>query len=114
MILVIGGAASGKLDYVKSLGYSDEQVSDGCIDKRPVVYNLQDLVAEDPSAAPGYYDDLVGKEVVICNEVGSGVIPIARETREAREQTGRLCNRLARVADRVVRIVSGIPMVIKG
>ncbi len=113
MILVIGGAASGKLDYVKSLGYSDSSISDGFIGEEPVVYNLQALVAKDPEKAPGYYDELVGKEIVICDEVGSGIIPATREMRDAREATGRLCNRLAISADSVIRLVSGIPVKIK-
>ena len=114
MILVIGGASSGKTDYVKSLGWDDAQIADGVVDERPVVDSLQKIVAADPQAAVSLYDLLVAKEVVVCDEVGSGIIPATRENREAREQTGRLCNRLAKEATQVVRMVAGIPQVIKG
>jgi len=113
MILVIGGASSGKLDYVKSLGYSREDIADGVLDGRKVVYNLQNIVFRNPDDAPKLLDALLTKEVVVCNEVGGGIIPLQRGDREAREATGRLCIRLARDADRVVRLVCGIPMVIK-
>lgn len=114
MILVIGGAASGKLDYVKSLGYADEQIADGVLDQRPVLANLQDVVAADPASASDLLDQLLQKQVITCDEVGSGVIPATREQREAREQTGRLCVLLAQRATQVVRLVAGIPTVIKG
>lgn len=113
MILVIGGASSGKLDYVKSLGYLREDIADGVLDERKVVYNLQNIVFRSPKDAPELLDALLSKDVVVCNEVGSGIIPLHRKDREAREATGRLCIRLAQSADRVVRLVCGIPMVIK-
>lgn len=113
MILVIGAAASGKLEYVKSLGYSQEDIADGVLDGRKVVYNLQNIVFHDPDGAPELTDALLSKDVVVCNEVGSGIIPLERKDREAREATGRLCIRLAQGADRVVRLVCGIPMIIK-
>ena len=115
MILVVGGLASGKKDYViSSLGYAPEQIADGVVDKRPVVYNLQSIVKEDPSNCLSLLPELMEKEVVICNEVGSGVIPFTPEGRDWREATGRLCINLAKHADKVVRLVCGVPVVIKG
>ena len=58
-------------------------------------------------------DALLGKEVVVCDEVGSGIIPLSARDRQAREATGRLCIQLAARATRVVRLVCGIPTVIK-
>jgi adenosyl cobinamide kinase/adenosyl cobinamide phosphate guanylyltransferase len=63
---------------------------------------------------PALLDSLLAKEVVICNEVGAGIIPASRVERESREATGRLCCQLAQHADRVVRLTAGIPIVIKG
>ena len=60
------------------------------------------------------YDALADKEVVICNEVGSGVIPVERNVRLGREAAGRLCVLLAQKAEAVVRMVCGIPTIIKG
>jgi len=114
MILVVGAIASGKKEYVKSLGYSDSDIADAVLDGRPVLYNLQDMVFFDPEGSGNLYDALLKKEVVICSEVGSGIIPVDDTERKAREATGRLCNRLAQAAERVVRLVFGIPVVIKG
>ena len=113
MILIIGGRASGKLDYVRSLGYQDHQIAHGVLDDRPVLYNLQDLVFADPKASPQLLEALLKKEVVVCHEVGSGIIPAKARDREAREATGRLCNRLAARADQVVRLVCGLPLILK-
>lgn len=113
MILVIGGAASGKRDYVLGLGYQDSQIASAVLDQRPVLDRLQDLVAADKDAANDALETLYSKEVVICDEVGSGVIPAERQEREMREATGRLCNQLASRASKVIRLVAGIPVVIK-
>ena len=113
MILVIGGAASGKYTYLETLGYKPQDISDGVLDDRKVLYGLEKLVAADPEGAEKLLPDLLTKEVVACCEVGSGVIPVRFEQRRAREATGRLCVRLAAQAEKVIRMVAGIPMVIK-
>ncbi|MBQ4637721.1 MAG: bifunctional adenosylcobinamide kinase/adenosylcobinamide-phosphate guanylyltransferase [Clostridia bacterium] len=114
MILIIGSEASGKRTYAKSLGYKESDMAKAVIDDRPVIYALHELVQKDIENAPSLLDELIKKEVVICNEVGSGVIPINKEDRLGREATGRLCVQLAMRAEKVVRMVSGIPNVIKG
>ena len=114
MILVVGGKGSGKKDYVLSLGYDPAQLADGVLDEKPVLLNLQDMVFADIENAPALLPELTKKEVVVCDEVGSGVIPMGKERRLGREATGRLCCRLAQEAEQVVRLVCGIPTVIKG
>lgn len=114
MILIIGGAASGKRTYLESLGYEPEDIADGVLDDRKVLYGLEKLVDADPEGAGALLPVLLQKEVVACCEVGSGVIPIQYEQRRAREATGRLCVLLAARAEKVVRLVAGIPTVIKG
>ena len=114
MILVIGARASGKLAYVRGLGYAQSDIADGALDGRKVVYNLQKLVFADPAGSAALFERLLQKEVVVCDEVGSGVIPVDRAQREAREATGRLCCRLAEGAETVVRLVCGIPTILKG
>lgn len=113
MILVIGAAASGKRAYVESLGFKPEEFADAVLNDLPVMDNLQDLVLEDPAAAGALLTPLLKKEVVICDEVGSGVIPIVAQERLGREACGRLCIQLAKEATRVVRLICGIPKVIK-
>ncbi len=113
MILVIGAAASGKTAFVESLGYTEADMAVGVLDDKPVLTNLQALVWQDPEHALEMFDALCAKDVVICDEVGSGVIPVDPQERAAREQCGRLCVLLAKEATRVVRLVCGIPKIIK-
>lgn len=114
MMLIIGARGAGKLEYAKTLGYGVEDVADGVLDNKPCLQNLQNMVFAHPENALALLPTLLGKELILCDEVGSGVIPVTAGERAAREQTGRLCSRLAAGATRVVRVVCGIPQVIKG
>ena len=115
MVIVVGGYASGKRTYVKSLGYEDVDMSDGVLDERPVLLNLQDLIA----AASGdvqpeaLAQSVADKEVVTCCEVGNGIVPLDPGERAWREQVGRTLNILSERADSVVRMVCGIPVTLK-
>ena len=172
MILIIGSEASGKREYVKSLGYTDDMISECIDDNRPVLYGLHKIVAANPekirntlsrmenlvsenvhsAAVPGgsagestkptaesssaskksaepsakineaadkinpadqWLTNLLAKEVIVCNEVGSGIIPMLASERMYREQTGRLCTMLASHADHVIRLVCGIAVNLK-
>ena len=51
--------------------------------------------------------------VLVSNEVGSGIVPDNTEARRFRDLQGRLNQRIAARADRVVLLVAGLPMVVK-
>lgn len=114
MIVIVGGEGAGKRSFVRSLGYRDEDMADGVLDGRPVIVHAEKLVMADPSSAAALSRALASKEIVVCNEVGSGVIPIDDSARRGREAAGQLCILLAGEAEAVVRMVCGIPCVIKG
>ena len=114
MVLILGGKGAGKRAYARSLGYREDQISTCPEDPVPVLCSLEELVRKDPENALSLVPSLRGKDVVICCEVGSGVIPISSQERFFREQTGRLCVLLAKEAKTVVRIVAGIPQILKG
>jgi len=115
MILVIGGQAAGKRTYVRNhYGYTDQNMADAVINEMPVLYNLQDMVARAPEEADRLKDALLRKEVVIYTEVGSGIVPLDANERAMREAAGRLVNQLARHAECVVRVICGLPQVLKG
>jgi adenosylcobinamide kinase/adenosylcobinamide-phosphate guanylyltransferase len=57
--------------------------------------------------------DVSGPVILVTNEVGLGIVPMNKLARRFRDQSGFLAQRIARVADRVVLCVTGIPMVIK-
>ena len=108
MILVVGGFAAGKRAYVReALGYADNRMSDNIDDDVPVFYGLE--------SQPGTpLEKLLQKDVVLCDEIGCGLVPMDAGERQRREQVGRLCIQLAREADRVIRVVCGVGSDIKG
>ncbi len=116
MILIIGGVASGKRTFARSLGFTEKDFADAVLDDRPAVYNVERLVAQlGPDAdVCALVEALAAKGIVICDEVGSGVVPAEKGARLFRENVGRLCEGLSGRADAVVRCVCGIPMWLKG
>ena len=55
-----------------------------------------------------------GHTVIVSNEVGSGVVPANALARRFRDLQGRLNRAVADAADRVVLVVAGQPMDLKG
>ena len=113
MILIIGGAGQGKLDYVlQKTGYTPDQVAHTPeeAETRPIFDGLERWPDLDEEGLLAVNPDVI----LICDEVGCGVVPVERERRSWREQVGRLCCRLAARAERVERIFCGLPMVLKG
>ena len=115
MILVVGGIASGKRTYARSLGFADSDMSEELSSSCPVLLDAQELVRSEDADAASLVDTLAAtKQVVLCQEVGSGIVPISRGERDWRDRVGALSKNLAERADAVVRMVSGIPQVLKG
>ena len=130
MMLVIGGVASGKRTYARSLGYARDSFAyahaDGAV-RTPgapdapdaahpaaVLVDAQELVRDagaDPVALAARFAE--SHELVLCTEVGSGIVPIDAGERLWRERAGALMRELAQRADTVVRMVCGIPTVLK-
>jgi len=54
-----------------------------------------------------------GPLVLVGNEVGLGIVPENALARRFRDEAGRLHQRLAAIADRVVLTVAGLPMTVK-
>lgn len=52
--------------------------------------------------------------VLVSNEVGSGIVPEYPSGRQFRDLLGELNQRVAAVADHVVLMIAGVPMVLKG
>ena len=52
--------------------------------------------------------------ILVSNEVGLGIVPDNPLARAFRDQAGWLHQRMAQAADRVVLVVAGLPVVIKG
>jgi adenosyl cobinamide kinase/adenosyl cobinamide phosphate guanylyltransferase len=52
--------------------------------------------------------------VLVANEVGSGIVPDNALARRFRDLQGQLNQRLAARADRVILVVAGLPLFVKG
>lgn len=127
MIMITGGAFSGKKDYAKTrFGFPDVDILNGgncslnavfsakCIadyqlivkrlleEKADVQTFTERLCRENPNA------------VVIINEIGAGIIPLEKSDRIWREETGRSGCFIARNSSEVIRLACGIPTTIKG
>lgn len=114
MVLILGGLGAGKRTYAKTLGFSDAEMSNDPRADAPVLVDLEAAVKADPASTEALLPLLLRKKLVLCREVGSGVIPMDPGEREWREATGRLCCALAARADAVVRVVCGVPTALKG
>ena len=113
MILIIGGAGQGKLDYVlQKTGYGPAQVARTPEEARtrPVFAGLEDWPELDEAALLEANPDVI----LICDEVGCGVVPMEAFERQYREITGRILCGIAKKADTVYRVMAGIPVKIKG
>ena len=51
--------------------------------------------------------------VIVSNEVGCGVVPPYRSGRDYRDFLGELNQQIAKVADRVILMVAGLPLTVK-
>ena len=133
MQLVIGGTAQGKKDYVirqlQSRGLNYYVIDEKGIEPDDIPPDTQALVldhlhllirrfgAEGPARA--YLRQVMdlckasGIElIIICDEVGNGVVPLEKEERDYRENVGRIVCSLAQEAASVRRIVCGFSQVL--
>ena len=127
MILVVGGAFQGKLGYAKeAFGLEDADFADGAVCgfddvfEKKGINRLHEYVRrslKEGRNVQGLAKELARRNpraVIICNELGSGVVPADGFDREWREASGRLSCDIAREAEQVHRVVCGIGTVIKG
>jgi adenosylcobinamide kinase/adenosylcobinamide-phosphate guanylyltransferase len=72
--------------------------------------------AIDPEVAAlvGSLRDAASPVVLVANEVGLGLVPETPLGRRFRDEAGRLNQEIAALADRVVFVAAGLPLVLKG
>jgi adenosylcobinamide kinase/adenosylcobinamide-phosphate guanylyltransferase len=78
-----------------------------------LMFNNRDIDAE-TERLEAALDARQAPSVLVSNEVGSGIVPDNAEARRFRDLQGRLNQRIAARADRVVLLVAGLPMIVKG
>jgi adenosyl cobinamide kinase/adenosyl cobinamide phosphate guanylyltransferase len=110
MELYIGGRAQGKTEYVKSTHPGQEariwdefhlwvrqELQEG---KNPEK-DIAEFLKQNPDT------------IIVCDEVGNGIVPMDAFEREYRERLGRILITIAAKADRVERVICGIGQRIK-
>lgn len=113
MILVVGGRGAGKRRYVEELGYSENEIAEAVLDERPVLADLHVFLRGTEDVGEEVLEAILRKKVVMCNEVGCGIVPMDAAERAWRDRVGRTCALLAARAERVMRICCGIPVCLK-
>ncbi|MFZ5675922.1 MAG: bifunctional adenosylcobinamide kinase/adenosylcobinamide-phosphate guanylyltransferase [Pseudomonadota bacterium] len=77
-----------------------------------LIYHGKD-VASEVKLLCGTLPKLKGRVVLVSNEVGLGIVPDNALARRFRDEAGRANQSLAAVADEVLFIAAGLPMVLK-
>ena len=130
MILITGGTSSGKATFARNLAaqhgwreddvaFNVEELLWGQVKGADQIAPAGDDAADHTnskalSATPELIERLAAKAIVTCSEVGAGIVPLDAQERAWREAVGRMSCELASQADVVVRMVCGIPVVLKG
>lgn len=124
MILIIGGAYQGKLDYAKrTFGVCDDDVytcTEAEIDfsKRCIcaVEEFCYACVKEGKEPADYFKarrDQWRDSILICQDIFCGVVPMDADLREWRQATGRLCQYLSREAVLVTRVFCGLEQRLK-
>lgn len=120
MILIIGGAYQGKLDFAKeTFGITDADVytcklAEIDFSKR-CIYKIEEFTAkcEDPIGYLEAHREQWQDSILILQDIFCGVVPICTENRAWRQRTGRLAQYLSREARQVSRIFCGLEQRLK-
>ncbi|MBI4766412.1 MAG: bifunctional adenosylcobinamide kinase/adenosylcobinamide-phosphate guanylyltransferase [Deltaproteobacteria bacterium] len=83
--------------------------------------NLLGVAGEEGERVHKKFDELMASlkaietpVILIGNEVGWGIVPENAMARHFRDLSGRLQQEIAQIADQVILMVAGIPLVVKG
>lgn len=125
MILVFGGAYNGKIDFVKEkFNITEDEIfycSDDNIDfSKKVICGLHKFTYNNVLKNINSLDyiksnvNLLEEKIIICDEISSGIVPLKKEDRLWREETGRCLQYLSKESSFIYRVFCGIPTRIKG
>ena len=124
MILVFGGAYNGKKDFIKEkFNINEEDIfycSDGEIDfSKKVICGLHKFTYNNTLKNKSSLEyikeniNLFTDKIIISDEISSGIVPLKKEDRMWREETGRCLQYLSKESSCVYRVFCGISTIIK-
>ena len=119
MKFITGGAYQGKLEYAKKLypgaewtdgaGCSLQEIlSCGAVDHFHLFVRRWLQEGKTPQELIRAILDKNRGLVIVCDEIGCGLVPVSAFEREYREAVGRICTELVKHADEVYRVTCGI------
>jgi len=125
MILIIGGAYQGKLEYAQA-HYGKQASVWECTETgseldftHPVIHSFHlFLLAQVRQGVDSLeylreHQEQLQDKIIICDDISGGVVPIDREMRDWRDSLGRSLTLLGQQADEVIRVFCGIGMRVK-
>jgi adenosylcobinamide kinase/adenosylcobinamide-phosphate guanylyltransferase len=95
--------------WLSNLMFSDEQLLP---DVGPIT--LPPRFASERRALLQALAECPGEVVVVSNELGLGIVPYGAVSRVFADEAGRMNQALAHQADRVVMMIAGLPLSLKG
>ena len=119
MRLVIGGAYQGKYRYAGQIASEGTEWADGALCPLDRIgscgaidhFHLFIRRWMQSGRSPKDLTDQILREnrdlLIVCDEVGCGLVPTDAFEREYREAAGRICTELAKHADEVHRVTCG-------
>lgn len=124
MELYFGGAYNGKLRLIKEKFNIDENdiffCGEGEIDfSKKVICGIHmfiyNEVIDDRDAMEYFKKNIEGfkDKIIISDDLSSGIVPLKKEDRKWREETGKVLQFLTSKSNKVTRVFCGLPMVLK-
>lgn len=124
MQMIIGGANQGQLAWAKAhfenLSWIDGKTCDyEQIETCEGIFDFHEFIKrmmKDEISTEDLAELIIENNpdiVIVSDEIGYGLVPVDRFLREYREQTGRICTKLAAFSKCVVRVILGIGTTIK-
>lgn len=137
MILIIGGRSQGKTtfahekygpdavfidnlhDIIKGWlvclpeDYTDKHVANKPINDGTANIDMSEADILSSAFIQNVMNDIPPDAIVICDEVGCGIVPLDRSERLYRDIVGHVCCAIAARAENVIRVHCGIGMKIK-
>lgn len=125
MELYVGGSSQGKLSYVLNkygMAGQEENIAEGslCTEEemftKKIINHFHEYISrllEEGKDLEEFTKELLKKNphvIIVCNEVGYGIVPLEKKDRIFREEVGRCLCRLAKEAVKFERIVCGFGM----
>ncbi len=124
MVMFTGGAYQGKTAYVmRNFNIDESDIADGrscnieALKTARCIKNYHELVKRLGDDCISFTENLCksnNSAVIIIDEIGCGIVPMEKSERVWRENVGRCGCIIAANSETVVRMVCGLPSVIKG